>query len=403
MLRILLCLLPALVFSHFSLTWPPSRTYGGFKNAGACVGDDPDIPGANGTCLWFNDLCFIGCDFCDSNHSNYRQSRGCDPLKGQPFDRILPDEFRTFPNMSNILPPDVPGGEIQDYYSLLKHNPWFWPGKAPVHSSCGVAGGSPGQFRQTYPGDGSYPPVGVMGGMDGRSMPKNDPIEWKRGGLVEVAHSYNGNHGGGYSVRLCKTPGAFEYLNEECFAAGGLKFHNESSWFQRGEDRENRIEITARRLWVDGVQWTAAQIPACGGVNGGSARGMSHIPGQLQNGQQCDPKQTQFPTPVEGVYGYGLTQCIMPGLSIYYPACCTIYPGTEESEDGWLWQMNQYFGDEPCDEENYEALKELWNFSIVDLMEIPEDLEAGDYVMSFRWDSEQSPQIWAFCADVKIV
>jgi len=403
MLRTLLFILPALVFSHYSLTWPPNRAQGGMKHAGACMGDDPDLPGANGTCLWFNDICFIGCDYCDLNATSYRTSRGCDPAKGQPFDRILPDEFRTFTNMSNILPPDTPGGEIQDYYDLYKHNPWFWPGKAPVHSSCGVAGGSPGEFRQEYPGDGSYPPVGVMGGMDGRFMPKNDPIEWKRGELVEVAHSYNSNHGGGYSVRLCKTPGEFEYLTEECFAAGGMKFHNESSWYQPGEDRDARVELKSKRLWVDGVQWTASQIPACGGFTGGSARGESHVDGQLQGGEQCREEQTQFPTPIEGLWGFGPTQCVLPGLSLYYPSCCKIYPGTESDEGGWLHVMNTYFGDEQCSEETFSALKELWNFNIVDLMEVPEDLEAGDYVMSFRWDCEQSSQIWAFCADIKIV
>merc|ERR1711934_802071 len=33
---------------------------------------------------------------------------------------------------------------------------------------------------------------------------------------------------------------------------------------------------------------------------------------------------------------------------------------------------------------------------------IPENLPSGKYVLSFRWDCEQTPQIWAQCADVTI-
>jgi hypothetical protein len=30
-------------------------------------------------------------------------------------------------------------------------------------------------------------------------------------------------------------------------------------------------------------------------------------------------------------------------------------------------------------------------------------LPAGEYVLSWRWDVEQSPQVWANCADITIV
>merc|ERR1712232_1551543 len=41
-------------------------------------------------------------------------------------------------------------------------------------------------------------------------------------------------------------------------------------------------------------------------------------------------------------------------------------------------------------------------FSVVDKVRIP-DVPPGEYVVSFRWDCEQTPQIWAQCADVTIV
>merc|ERR1712217_503331 len=53
-----------------------------------------------------------------------------------------------------------------------------------------------------------------------------------------------------------------------------------------------------------------------------------------------------------------------------------------------------------------EALKVFGMFSrlnIVDQVEVPKDLPPGDYVLSWRWDCEQTPQIWAGCGDVTIV
>lgn len=35
-------------------------------------------------------------------------------------------------------------------------------------------------------------------------------------------------------------------------------------------------------------------------------------------------------------------------------------------------------------------------------MQIPADLPPGDYVVGWRWDCEQTPQIWHSCADVTV-
>lgn len=37
----------------------------------------------------------------------------------------------------------------------------------------------------------------------------------------------------------------------------------------------------------------------------------------------------------------------------------------------------------------------------MDKVKVPQ-LPPGDYVVSFRWDSEQTPQVWASCGDVTI-
>lgn len=39
----------------------------------------------------------------------------------------------------------------------------------------------------------------------------------------------------------------------------------------------------------------------------------------------------------------------------------------------------------------------------MDLVKVPEDLPEGEYLLSWRWDCEQSSQIWQSCADILIV
>ena len=46
--------------------------------------------------------------------------------------------------------------------------------------------------------------------------------------------------------------------------------------------------------------------------------------------------------------------------------------------------------------------RKLTQFSVVDQVQVPADLEAGDYVLGFRMDCEQTPQIWSYCADIRI-
>ena len=41
-------------------------------------------------------------------------------------------------------------------------------------------------------------------------------------------------------------------------------------------------------------------------------------------------------------------------------------------------------------------------FAFKDLVEVPEDLEPGEYVLSFRWDSLHTPQVWNACSNILI-
>ena len=45
----------------------------------------------------------------------------------------------------------------------------------------------------------------------------------------------------------------------------------------------------------------------------------------------------------------------------------------------------------------------FFGFNIMDEVVVPDDIEVGDYVLSFRWDCEQTPQVWNACSTIKVV
>lgn len=73
--------------------------------------------------------CFIGCDACD--HKSGRQqvdlcNSGQKPTINDPLQRSVNR--------------DAEAGSDEDIY---KHNPWRYPGNAPIADVCGLAGGTP--------------------------------------------------------------------------------------------------------------------------------------------------------------------------------------------------------------------------------------------------------------------
>ena len=51
----------------------------------------------------------------------------------------------------------------------------------------------------------------------------------------------------------------------------------------------------------------------------------------------------------------------------------------------------------------YAAGRGPFNLSVVDRVAVPSDLPPGSYVLSWRWDAEQTKQVWSQCGDVHVV
>jgi len=41
--------------------------------------------------------------------------------------------------------------------------------------------------------------------------------------------------------------------------------------------------------------------------------------------------------------------------------------------------------------------------AIIDLVRLPSTLPPGKYVVGWRWDAEQTAQVWSGCGDVEVV
>lgn len=332
---LLQCCFVPLVIGHGNMvlpyTWFDAGGHIGQFPGGQCwAGADlPGLEGKGAACLWYNNWTVI------------------------PGEATLDPQLRTY----------------RDENNYFEKNPWRSPGSAPVFSPCGVGGGNPlGCPEGESYSPGQYCPGGGYAfgpNAQDYEFPDVMTTEWKLGSVVEAAWAIVANHGGGYSYRLCKIPEeGVSHITEECFKKTSLDFDGDFQWVQFGEDKNNRTQFNANRTREGtnppGSQWTKNPIPACSGNSGDS----HDLDGGFYD-PNC-PKGTQFPSPGDGLMGWGQSQ----------------------DEEG--------HGD-------YPGQIVTFHWSIVDTLLVPSDLEPGEYVLSWRWDCEQSPQVWATCANVKIV
>ena len=354
------------VAAHGGLTFPPPRNNhnnidprnishenGNYASCqgGPCSGDE---------CLWFSEGCFIGCPSCSSVMpvaGNYFGAPNCSaPALIEP---TLPDKFRTW-NIENL----------STHGDFTKYHPWRSPGRAPVSDSCGSAGA---YFKET--GGGGQTPIGSPQFFPGSKLPKlknaegaDITTEWLSNSNVEVGWMVGANHGGGYLYSVCPAGSA---INEDCFNAHVLPFVGGNTTI-RYLDGRGDIIIPAMDVsegtWPEGSSWRRNPIPACNcdGGDGCHAPGSSNAGGRASyvNGTNPIPTGfkcnfgTMFPVPFD--YGYGQH----------------VWNNKPDTPEALVWVM-------------------------VDTVKAP--TERGEYVLRWRWDVEQNPQVWTHCADITVV
>lgn len=268
-------------------------------------------------------------------------------------------------------------------FEIFSKNPWAYPGSAKVNSPCGTFGGNPEGCGELPAGEACY--GGGFGyGPDARVAYKKTteqlygsfpafngfPINLEEilttkveaGGVLDANFVIQANHGGGYAYRLCPVPedGDMTKLTEECFQDGHLDFASDYSWIQWGANKEDSLKFKATRsnngTYPESSTWTRNPIPACGSPDGGVF---------TEGGNACENAGgiTQFEPVVPGIQGFG-----------------TYYAGSFE---------------EPVNSDSF-------SFSVGDALQIPRNLEPGKYVLSWRWDCEQTSQVWFTCSDLEV-
>lgn len=171
---------------------------------------------------------------------------------------------------------------------------------------------------------------------------------WKAGSTVEAKWSVRANHGGGWQYRLCPLKSS---LTEACFQENPMPFADHSSMMLA-----NGTKIKLKSTFV-----SEGTLPA------GSTWQMNPIPGYVT----VSPK--------------GSFSCCKRWFD---PPCHDPVP---------LPDMGHRLIDQGMCSGEW-----LDNITIYDQLRVPEHLEAGEYVLGFRWDCETSAQVWQSCADITI-
>jgi hypothetical protein len=204
-----------------------------------------------------------------------------------------------------------------------------------VIDACGVAGGHrppDGAFGGIYVNT-THAKLGDLGSEVLPAMPSG--TAWKAGSTVEVSWTIEANHAGGYQYRLAP---AHSNLTESEFQKMPLPFVGQQGLRWNGGKKHGGKEV-----WFNGTYATSGTMPK------GSAWARNPIP------------------LVTGKYGLFGSPKHLP----VFPAPCDDPADCSDFGDGNVGNPSAR------------------NMEIVDYVQIPDGLAAGEYVLGWRWDCEQ--------------
>lgn len=359
-----------------STTCGSSHPYSQAGSAGqycglGCVGD---------ACLWYQIGCFVGCPKCSYSGKDLY---------------VTPEDLQRAGNCTPIAP-TINDPELRSYNlgaaagsdeDWTKVNPWRAPGTAgrgnPDFNPCGYSSGT---LNWTAP-----PATGTRTGMPGTELPEltTNQTVWKAGATVEVEWAIYANHGGGYSYRLCKKGHGGQGITEECFQQTPLAFATDYTEIRYHDGSRAPFSIPAKTTnvgtWPVGSQWRKNPIPMC----------------NCDLGDYCiaGSKRKQFQPYNETHLRPGQTIPTCP-TGVQFEASWDEGAGGGAGPKGPKSMSHVEENELPMNPHEHAGGFGTWAFSMVDKVVLPQD--SGEYVLSWRWDCEQTPQVWNSCADVTI-
>lgn len=421
MTRMKLLLLPGIAAGHGAMSFPKPRQSldgalapwskwrypgdaikfceHGKDCAGACpisahkAGAPDALNASNGqACYWFSNGCTIGCDKCDGTNNHFGHGGQRFLYKGMSLAEVhaknltipawtpAPGDMELDPASTAGLKPrpncarpavnatvcdprlrtvntQAPCGSPLDIYYW---SPWRHPGSAPVLDACGVAGGRrPGQGIGPNGASFENSSLASLGDLGSKLPPMPSQATWAAGAEAEVGWTVMAAHGGGYAYRLAPADGP---LSEEAFRKTPLPFVGPSA-LRWGGDASAQLEFDPK---AKGWETSVGTVPA------GSSWRKVPLPSALwfREGPSFEPVCDES------------DECKRAAtLGWDYRGPPGVCKCTGHSNGGPL----------------------LPNLEMVDKVVIPPTLAPGKYVVQWRWDCEETDQVWTSCADVTIV
>jgi hypothetical protein len=182
------------------------------------------------------------------------------------------------------------------------------------------------------------------------------------------------NHGGGVQWRLCPVG---EDLTEACMAELPLPFVGRQYLLYRNGTRRLLKSKYVAADYVPGVSPKYGDhkyvIPGTGFFPNSTCPG----------GHGCPIGVTLVFNPIPDDCQHGSKGCA--GALEFEPPCVGEIEDPNP-KDKATWRPSDLGlcqGERP------------WHVSIVDILRVPVDLKPGEYVLGFRWDAEETAQVWA--------
>lgn len=300
-------------------------------------------------------------------------------------------------------------------------------------------------------------------GSDLPPLPKSDWATWQAGSIQMVEFSIYANHGGGYSYRLCKNEG--NPMTEECYQQTPLEFATDMStahyWDNSHPDVQFEAVTTKVGTYPAGSMWRKNPVPMCNcdiGTGCRSTTAKETEPEQVkaakvetferimaENALAVAGNECHAVLPAMCGDKAGVNTCEKCDQSTGNYDCVKCCPGTTRvTKGGYSWcQAGNPPGSscDPSDPSTYRQCYSIaypksylapgqtiaecndgvqyptswqgpgaggagiggqFNWSIQDKIKIPAGLAPGAYSISWRWDCEETPQVWNSCSDVMI-
>ena len=191
--------------------------------------------------------------------------------------------------------------------------------------------------------------------------PQPNGVVWRAGDIVNASLFLKANHAGGWQYRLCP---ADQPLTEACFQANPVPFAGTTQTLLLADGSEQVVAATylSEGTTPSNSTWVRNPLPECCPPAGACER----------QGLTCGSSESH--------------DC--------YNHQCGVVTSLGKSSPAFPW---------PTTNPSSPPSNVSPDITIVDTLRLPADLPAGDYVFAWRWDAEETAQVWAACADVSIV